>query len=417
MASPIVMPSFGMYTAEGTLVSWLQPVGAVVKQGEPVLEIETDKATHDVPAPASGLLHHTLPVGTKLKEQMIIGYVLAEGEKAPTTKGSDSTAKLPSDPSLTIPSIEGARSEGEGWANKQTVAAAPASGSIKASPIARRLASERGIPLTSLRGSGPGGRIVEADVLAASNRAPTVTPAGNAALPIPWRVRERIPFTGIRRTIAERLKHSQSTAVSLTLQREVWAKRLAEARAELNEKVGAAVPFDAFFVKFLAQALRERPELNVVISGDEWVLLDEVNIGFACSVPGGLVVPVIRGADILSVAEIGRRIRALAERARAGQIKSADIEGGTSTITNLGGFGVDGFTPVLNPPQSSILGIGRILARPVSDSGTIRVLPTVWLSLTFDHRVTDGVPVAQLLEAIARQMNDEHHLQTLIDAS
>jgi pyruvate dehydrogenase E2 component (dihydrolipoyllysine-residue acetyltransferase) len=375
-----------------------------VKEGEPVLEIETDKATHDVPSPASGVLHHTLPVGAKLKEQMLVGYVLAEGETPPV-----------SEPSLTRPGVEGAPNQAAGSANKQTAAtAALESDWIKASPIARRLASERGIPLSSLRGSGPGGRIVEADVMAASNRASIVTPS---VIPIPWRVRERIPFTGIRRTIAERLKNSQSAAVSLTLQREVWARLLAEARAELNQKLGASVPFDAFFVKFLAQALRERPELNAVISGDECVLLDEVNIGFACSMPGGLVVPVIRGADILSVAEIGRRIRGLSERARTGQIKSADIEGGTSTITNLGGFGVDGFTPVLNPPQSSILGIGRILPRPVSDSGTIRVLPTVWLSLTFDHRVTDGVPVAQLLEVIARQMNDERHLQTLIDAS
>ncbi|MBI3881242.1 MAG: 2-oxo acid dehydrogenase subunit E2 [Verrucomicrobia bacterium] len=415
MAAPITMPSFGMYTADGTLVSWLHPAGTAVKEGQPVLEIETEKATHEVPAPASGKLHHVLSAGAELKEQMIIGYVLGEGEKAPVTVETRTPAKSGSASDTGSSRRKEAQISSGKSQSLLTSAATGDGGWIKASPLARRLASERGIQLTSLRGSGPGGRIVEADVLAAAGRAPVAVPAGNPVIPISWRVRERIPFTGIRRIIAGRLKQSQSAAVSLTLQREVWAKQLTEARAELNHKTGASVPFDAFFVKFLALALRERPELNAVISGDELVLLDEVNIGFACSVPGGLSVPVIHGADKLSIAEIGKRIRELAERARAGQSKAADLEGGTATITNLGGFGVDGFTPVLNPPQSSILGIGRILPRPVSDSGIIRVLPTVWLSLTFDHRVTDGVPAAQLLDAIARQMNDERHLQSLIE--
>lgn len=407
-----------MYTADGTLVNWLHTAGAVVKEGEPVLEIETDKATHEVPAPASGRLHHTLPPGAKLKEQMILGYVLAEGESAPDGTGENPLllARKPADEDTFFVAKASVGSADSTVRPVEPALTSAVAGWIKASPLARRIASERGIPLASLRGSGPGGRIVEADVLATAICTPAAL-AGNAVIPIPWRVRERIPFTGIRRTIAERLKQSQRAAVSLTLQREVWAKQLVEARAELNQKLGASVPFDAFFMKFLANALRERPELNAVISGDELVLLDEVNIGFACSVPGGLTVPVIHGADTLGVAEIGRRIRELAECARAGHIKSADIEGGTSTITNLGGFGVDGFTPVLNPPQSSILGIGRILPRPVSDGGIVRVLPTVWLSLTFDHRVTDGVPAAQLLDAIARQMNDERHLQSLIEAA
>jgi len=387
-----------MYTADGTLAAWLKSDGAVVTEGDAVLEIETDKALQEIPSPASGRLHHALPVGAKLTEQMIIGYVLVEGEQAPADTGT---------PSQAAPEVRADRSH-------DTSTGADDGGWIRASPIARRLASEHGIPLTTLHGSGPGGRIVEADVLAAFHRAPPVAPAANAVIPIPWRVRERIPFTGIRRTIAERLRQSQAAAVSLTLQRELRAGKLAEARTEISRKEGVSVPFDAFFVKFLAHALRERPELNSVISGDELVLLDEVNIGFACSVPGGLVVPVIRDADILDIAEISRRIRELAGRARAGQLKSADIDGATSTITNLGGFGVDSFTPILNLPQSSILGIGRIVSRAVSDGGIISEVPTVWLSLTFDHRVTDGVPAAQMLDSIARQMNDESYLQSLL---
>ena len=385
-----------MYTADGTLVSWLHPTGAAVREGQPVLEIETDKATHEVPAPASGLLHHVLPAGAELKEQMVIGYVLAEGEKPPALALVDAhPGPLPAGRG------EDAPAEASSWVN--------------ASPIARRLAHEHGIPLTGVSGTGPGGRVVEADVLAMANRSPAAAPVGSPPSPFDLRERERVPFAGIRRTTAERLKQSQNTAVSLTLTREVWAKQLVDTHAELSQKAGASVPLDAFFVKFLALALREWPALNAVISGDELVLLDEVSIGVATAVRDGLVVPVIREADTLSVSEIGRRIRGLAERAHDGKITLADIEGGTSTLTNLGGFGVDVFTPVLNPPQSSILGVGRIVPRPVSDAGVIHAVPTVWLSLTFDHRVTDGVPAAQLLDAVARQMNDERGLAELID--
>ena len=407
-----------MYTADGTLAAWLQPDGAAVTEGEAVLEIETEKALQEVLSPASGRLHQAVPVGTKLTEQMVIGYVLAESEQAPADDGTSSQAAA-APTTGSAPGRGHASKAGPAFGQDQShniSAGAVDGGWIKASPIARRLASERGIPLTTLHGSGPGGRIVEADVLAAPSRAPAVAPAAHAVIPIPWRVRERIPFTGIRRMIAERLRQSQTAAVSLTLQRELRAGKLAEARTEISRTEGVPVPFDAFFIKFLALALRERPELNSVISGDELVLLDEANVGFACSVPGGLVVPVIRDADILSIAEISRRIRELTGRARAGQLKSADIEGGTSTITNLGGFGVDSFTPILNLPQSSILGIGRILPRAVSDGGIIREVPTVWLSLTFDHRVTDGVPAAQMLDSIARQMNDESYLQGLLAA-
>ena len=270
------------------------------------------------------------------------------------------------------------------------------------------MANEHGIQLTGV--SGPVQAVVSSKPTSwgLANRPPA---AGLPNVP----ARERIPFTGIRRATADRLKQSQNTAVSLTLTREVWANQLVDVHAELSQKVGASVPLDAFFVKFLALALREWPALNAVISGDELLLLDEVSIGVAIAVPGGLVVPVIRDADTVSVSEIGRRIRGFAERARDGKLTIADIEGGTSTLTNLGGFGVDAFTPVLNPPQSSILGIGRILPRPVSDTGVIHLLPTVWLSLTFDHRVTDGVPAAQLLDAIARQMSDERGLVELIE--
>jgi len=397
MAFPIVMPSFGMYTADGTLVSWLHPSGARVSEGEAVLEIETDKATQEVVAPANGVLHHVAKVGTRLQEQMVIGYVLGEGERPPLAETETTTRRAPA------VTFAGAAPDPVDF--------------IKATPIARRLAQERGTPLAQIKPSGPGGRIVEADVLAAANRATDLSRETSPVIPINCRVRQRVPFTGMRKTIAQRLRQSQNSAVALTLTREVPAKQLVDVRARIKETGGAPISVDAFFVKFLALGLRERLELNVVVSGDELVFLDEINIGFAVSISGGLSVPVIREADTFPLAGIEKRLRDLVESARTGRLKSVDIEDGTSTISNLGAFGVDAFTPILNPPQSTILGIGRILPRPVAVEGELRVSPTVWLSLTFDHRVSDGASAAQLLGVIARQMSDERALEALVAQS
>ncbi len=402
MPTPIVMPSFGMYTAEGTLVAWLHPDGARVKQGEPVLEIETDKAVNQVPAPADGILHHVVQPGTLLKEEALIGYILAEGEQPP------SLAKVSPRPQ------PAAQTEVAQTAPGPSVVAEKSVDPIIASPIARRLAEQHGIDLTKLKGTGPGGRIGEADVMALVSRTQTGGTPSGATLKPARRIREHVPLVGMRRTIAERLRRTLDQAVSLTLTREVEADKLVAVRQKFSERLGASATFDAFFVKLLAAGLRERPELNSVILGDEILLLDEVNISFAVAVAGGLITPVVHDADQAPLDEICRSIHELAERARAGLITTSDLEGGTATITNLGGQSIDAFTPVLNPPQSCILGIGRIQPRPIVRDGAFAVAQTCVLSLTFDHRVTDGVPAAQLLDAIARRMNDEAYLQSLL---
>ncbi|HEX3557196.1 MAG TPA: dihydrolipoamide acetyltransferase family protein [Thermoanaerobaculia bacterium] len=358
MAQRIVMPSFGMYTAEGNLGRWLVPAGAAVEAGDLIVEIVTEKATYEVESPASGILHPMAVEGENLTVEGLIGWILAEGEAPP---GSELVER------------------------------------IKASPIARRLAAEKGIDLASLTGTGPGGRIVEADVLAAA-----VAPRE-----APWRIRERIPLTGARGTIAERLRRSVDKAVSLTLTREVRAGTLVAVRKDL------AIPWDALFVKLFAESLRERPELNAVIGDGEILLLDEVHVGFAVSLPSGLVVPVIRDADSRPLAEIAADVHDLASRAHAGALRPQDVLGGTATVTNLGAHGVDAFTPVLNPPQSAILGVGRIAERPVVEDGGLAVGWTCVLSLTFDHRVADGAPAADLLAAVARRMNDPDYLASL----
>ncbi|HEV8629112.1 MAG TPA: dihydrolipoamide acetyltransferase family protein [Thermoanaerobaculia bacterium] len=385
MATRIVMPSFGMYTAEGTFARWLVAAGAAVEAGDLVAEITTEKASYEIEAPASGRLHPLAKVGDALTVEGLIGWVLGEGEEPPVEERDDEPVPVPGLPSpAATPTAEYAR--------------------VKASPAARRLAAERGVDLAALAGSGPGGRVVEADVLAAAPRAAAAAerPAPPA---LPWRVRERIPLTGARGAVARRLRQVMDTAVPLTLTREVRADALVAARSRLVAQQGP-VSWDAVFVKLLADALRARPALNAVIAGEEIAVLDEVHVGFALPLAGGLVVPVVRDADARPLAEVATAVRQLGERARAGRLAPPDLLGGTATVSNLGAHGVDAFTPVLNPPQSVILGVGRLAARPVVEEGRLVAAITCVLSLTFDHRVADGVPAAELLAAIAAGVED-----------
>jgi pyruvate dehydrogenase E2 component (dihydrolipoamide acetyltransferase) len=423
MPQPIVMPSFGMYTSEGTLTSWLAQAGAQVEAGQPIAEIETDKSTHELPAPASGTLQHVAAIGTLLKEEAVLGYILLNGETLPNQNGH---------------AVKEEAAPVQAPVQQKPVAAG--SDGIKASPIARRLAASHNIDLRTLTGSGPNGRIVEADVMARVNATPKTQEAiTTIPQPLPAeegssssleqvqrtsesaslithlgiRVKQRQPLSAMRRAIGERLRRSQSTAVSLTLTREVEADKLVAARKLLGEKLGLSIPFDALFAKLLAGALAVQPELNSVIEDNALVIYDEINVGVAVSVQGGLIVPVVHDVTKTSLASVAGQIRVLSERARTNTLRPDDMAGGTATITNLGGFGVDAFTPVLNPPQSCILGIGRIQPRVVAREMAMALANTCWLSLTFDHRVTDGVPAAQALDFIAQKMNDDAYLQAL----
>jgi pyruvate dehydrogenase E2 component (dihydrolipoyllysine-residue acetyltransferase) len=408
VARPIVMPSLGMYTAEGTLATWLRPDGASVTAGEPVAEVTTEKATYEIEAPADGRLHTAAAAGATLAVQGVLGYVLAPGEAPPAAGIGESGSEG-----------EGEKREkgNDPHPNALPLTPAPAlplsrSPSPRpASPIARRLAAQHGLDLAGLTGSGPGGRIVEADVLAAV--AGRATGAGAPSDGAARRIRQRIPLAGMRRTIAERLRGSLSTTVPVTLTREVEAEALVAARERLGRDLGTAIPYDALFIKLLAAGLRERPELNAVVEGDAILVLDEVHIGFAVAVPGGLVVPVVRDADARPLAAVAAAVRDLTARAQAGRLRPADIEDGTATITNLGAYGVDAFTPILNPPQSAILGIGRIRPAPALHEGQWTTRWVCVLSLTFDHRVADGAPAARLLDAVARLMSDAERLTTL----
>ncbi len=411
MAHRIVMPSFGMYTAEGNLGRWLLPAGSRVEAGEIIAELVTEKATYDLEAPASGILHPVAAEGASLLVEGFIGWILEEGEAPPaiTPESAPDPPNLPDAPGAGSP----ARDAGTVENGRVSPGALPvaAVGSLRASPVARRIAAEHGIDLRRVTGTGPGGRIVEADVVAARERA-----SDAARSPSPWVLRGRLPLAGARKAIGERLRRTLESAVSLTLTREVRAAALVAARADLTVRLGASIPVDALLLKIFGDALREHPALLAVIEGQEILLLDEVHLGLAVAVPekaGGLVVPVVRDVDRRPLGSVAEDVRALTAKARTGALRPQDVLGGVATLTNLGAHGIDAFTPVLNPPQSVILGVGRIAARPVVDEGRLAVGTTCVLSLTFDHRVADGAPAAELLDAVARRMNDPEYLAGL----
>ena len=388
------MPSMGMYTEEGVLTSWLRAPGTRVTEGEPVAEITTEKATFEIPAPEEGTLHAVAAIGSTLKVEAVMGYILQAGETAPDLASGGSP-------------VAGAAA----LAHRAAPLTEPSSDApLRASPVAKRMASQFGIDLKQVRGSGPGGRIVEADIQALVEKE---RPAGQAS-PSSQLTTERVPMAGLRRSLAQRLHNTLATAASTTLTREVDADLLVATRKNLAQKFGQPLSYDSLFVKIFADALRERPELNAVLEGDTIVRIKEINVGFAVAVPSGLIVPVVHNADSARFIHIAGLVKELTERVRAGRMLPADVEAGTATISNLGGHGIDAFTPILNGSQSVILGIGRIAQRPVVRNSSVEIGQTCVLSLTFDHRVTDGAPAASLLEAVVKRMTDERFLTDLV---
>jgi pyruvate dehydrogenase E2 component (dihydrolipoamide acetyltransferase) len=379
------MPSMGMYTEEGVLTAWLRNAGSRVSVGEPVAEITTEKATFEIPAPEEGTLHPVAAVGTTLRVEVLMGYILRDGEPVPSATSEIAI------PESRTPAQVSSISENLSEMNK-----------IRASPVAKRIAAQHGIDLQKVTGTGPSGRIVEADIqaLITKDKSPASISAGEPPS-------ERLPMTGLRSSLAQRLRQTLSTAASTTLTREAAADTLVAARAMLAQRLGQRPSYDALFIKLFAAALRERSELNAIVDGDNILRLAKVNVGFAVAVPNGLIVPVVPAADSATLRDTMEMVSSLTERVLAGRLHPADLDHGTATISNLGNYGIDAFTPILNGSQSVILGIGRIAQRPVVLSNQVTVGHTCILSLTFDHRVADGAPAALLLDAVVRRMNDE----------
>jgi pyruvate dehydrogenase E2 component (dihydrolipoyllysine-residue acetyltransferase) len=407
MATEVKLPRLGQGMETGIIGKWLKSEGDSVEKGEPLYEVETEKATQEVEAELSGVLlkiavsEGEVPVGQTIAvigeagEAVEIAATPADADKRRDESATSDrqVQRSPAPAEATSQSRSGASHRGDGAKDDRQAEG----GRIKASPLARRMARERNIELGSLTGTGPDGRIVAEDVEAGAAR---VQSAPATAAPIPAGDLESIPLTPIRKTIARRLTAAWEVPVFvLTVSVEMGAADgLIERARELNPEVRVTVT--DLLVKVCAQALQRHPEVNVQFTEDAIVRFPSANIGIAVAAPQGLVVPVIRSAERLSLVETSLRRAEVTGRAREHTLKQDDLEGGTFTISNLGMYGVEQFVAILNPPQAAILAVGATEGRAVVSDGQVVVAPIMTVSLTVDHRAIDGAPAAEFLRTV-----------------
>jgi pyruvate dehydrogenase E2 component (dihydrolipoamide acetyltransferase) len=436
----VIMPKLGLTMEEGTIVRWLKEEGDPVEKDEILFEVQTDKVVMEVESPASGILgkilvgeDETVPVVT------VVAYVVAPGEEMPEVlpvadvitatpmkevpsgreeiatqaRATPAARRLARDRGIGLASVAG--SGKDGMIVKEDVLAtlevlekaepevSVASTKVKASPAARRVAREQGVALREVRGSGVGGRVVEQDVLDFVAARQSLALEG-----------EFFPLDPVRKLMAERMVQSFSTAPHFYLGVEVTAAALVELRERLvpvcEEKAGVRLTFTDMLVRLLAAALGDHPLANATWEEGQIRLYRQISIGLATAVDEGLVVPVIKRADQLRLTEIALARRGLAEKAAAGKLTLDEVTGGTFTLTNLGMLGVDVFQAIINPPQSAILATGRIAERPVVEEGNVVARPTIYLTLSVDHRVLDGATAARFLQDVQTLIEDPYRL-------
>jgi pyruvate dehydrogenase E2 component (dihydrolipoamide acetyltransferase) len=397
VATEVILPRLGQGMESGTIVRWLKSEGQPVEKGEPLFELDTDKVTQDVEAEASGVLLKIAVAEGEVPVGQTVAFIGEQGEDVPEVPGA--APEAPSRPSNSLLQ-----------AKEEQVPAARASGNgrIKASPLARRLARERGIDLATLRGTGPEGRIVSEDVERAETGAPAATPASNSLLQAAVAIGEveRVPLTNIRKTIARRLTEAWQIPV-FQLQTSADMTRVNALVARLRERdPDVRVTVTDVLTKVCAQALMRHREVNAEFTQEAILLHPSANVGLAVAAPQGLVVPVIHGAERLSLIEIAGVRADIVGRAREAKLRAEDIEGGTFTISNLGMYAVESFTAVLNPPQAAIVAVGATEDRVVQLGGETAVRPMLTLTCTFDHRAVDGAPAAAFLQTLKESLED-----------
>lgn len=398
MSTPITVPPMGESVSEATVAKWLKKVGDAVRMDEPLVELETDKVTLEVNATAAGIISEIkAPQGSTVGVGAILGVLQAGAAavSAPTASATTNAttpppvaANAPVAPSSNAPM---ALSSNAPVAGSSNTSVAPA-----IMPAARKQAEDRGIAPTTIPGSGKDGRVMKEDVVAFTAKPSPAAPVARA--PSGPRTNadreERVKMTRLRQRIAERLKEAQNTAAMLTTFNEVDMTNVMALRNmhkdAFEKKNGVKLGFMSFFVKACIQALKELPAVNAEIDGDDLVYKNYYDIGVAVGTPNGLVVPVVRDADVLSFAEIEKTIGDLGKRARDGKLAMGDLTGGTFTITNGGIYGSLMSTPILNTPQSGILGMHSIKERAVVVNGKVEARPMMYLALSYDHRVIDG---------------------------
>ncbi|HBY95375.1 MAG: 2-oxo acid dehydrogenase subunit E2 [Ardenticatenaceae bacterium] len=414
MATEVRLPQWGMGMQEGTVGRWLKREGDAVQEGEDLVEVEAAKVNEVMPAPASGVLGRILvPEGTTVPVRELLALIVAPGEALPEGRAAPREAPTPApapprqaetriqvtpvarrlarEHGIDLSQIQGSGSGGR--ITDQDVRraiegqAAPPPPPAQVEPRARRLATEHGIDLSQVRGSGPVGRITEADVRRAIEEAEAPTP-------------ETVSLTGVRGVIARRLHESLQTMAQVTLTAEADVTDLVKQREELKQQFD--LTYTDLVIKAVAFTLKAHPRLNARVEGEDIRLVPESHIGVAVSLEDGLIVPVVRNAGQKTLGEIAQETRRLAQQAREGTLTPAEVTGSTFTVTNLGVYGVDAFTPIINPPEVAILGVGRIFEKPTRRNGGLLWRQTMTLSLTFDHRVVDGAPAAAFLQALIK---------------
>jgi len=446
MAAVIRMPALAAGATDAAVQSWLVSVGDRVEVGQEIVEIETEKAVVEYEAEAAGTVAalfveagDAAAVGSPIAVLAEDGEspeqaIAAAGVSAPAPAAAPAApaeAPAPAAAPAEAPAPSAAPAQAEAPAPVTAPAAAPAApsegadheGRLFASPLVRKLARERGIDLSGIAGSGPHGRIVrrDLDALLTSEAAPTAAPAASApAAPAPAPAASAsgaafadVPHTGMRRAIARRLTESVTTVPHFFLEADCVVDEVLELRARINERSDVKISVNDFVLKAVAAAMLDVPDANAIWTDEATRRFTGVDIGVAVSIPGGLVTPVVRGVEGLSLSGISRTVRDLAERARAGRLKQHELEGGSFAVSNLGMYGTSRFSAIINPPHSGILAVGAAQKRPVvGDDGDLTVATVMSVALSADHRVLDGALAAQWLAAFTERI--QHPLSLLV---
>lgn len=387
MAKDLVVPTLGESVTEATVSKWLKQVGDSVKADEPVVELETDKVSVSVPSPETGVLSEIkIQAGKTVNVGTVLGSI-GSGSAAVVKKEAVKTTE-PLKPKIAESSI-----------NKKEIL----------SPAVKRIVEEKRIDISTISGSGRDGRILKGDLLESMG-----LPSAPSSARLTKGDEERVKMTRLRSTIAKRLKEAQNNAAMLTTFNEIDMSRIIEMRAEYKEgfqkRYGVKLGFMSFFVRSCVEALKAFPIINAEIQQDEIVYKNYYNIGVAVGTEKGLVVPVVRDADELSFADIEKQIIALGEKAKTGQLSIEELQGGTFTITNGGIYGSMLSTPILNPPQSGVLGMHNIVQRAVVVDGKVEVRPIMYLALSYDHRIIDGKDAVSFLVRVKEYLEDPRRL-------
>ena len=432
MATEVKLPRLGQGMESGTIVKWLKGEGEPVKKREPLYELDTDKVTQEVEAEADGVLLKIVVDSGEVEVGKTIAFIGSEGEDVPSGNGgapaaapkaeaeaeSDAAAVEEQDEAQTegasAPGMDDQRARGQEAAASTAAAEtaalteAPArpDGRVKASPLARRLAREKGIDIATLQGSGPEGRIVAEDVERGSVAAPKAAPA--AAVAEPSGEAEEIELTSTRKTIARRLTEAwQAPVFQLTVSVDMTRALALRERLVGRLREGDTKPtVGDLLTKVSAAALLRHPEVNAHFGGDRILRFPYAHVGIAVAAPNGLVVPVIRDADRKTIQEIAADRAALVGRAREGKLQRDDLADGTFTISNLGMFGIEQFVAVLNPPQAAILAVGATEEKPVVREGQVEVRPLMTMTITCDHRAIDGADGAEFLRTVKELLEE-----------